>query len=944
MSRIEDRYSRLLLLAIDPDSQDDVAECIDEWNSAGLLQNTFLLDIGPVGKEFATAMAGDSTWRPLESTLNHLPWHEITVISIRSDSIGNTLQQRVGREEAFFSRIRDAYPATGELQPKLFTMSVYEPSKEFGPAHLPKLYSGNFLHEPNIFIDERLPRQPLGRDTTATTLAFTSVVAGGGLKSQHDCPIASINDSSLDTARRVRFIRAVGRGATAGFLLDRSIRRVIGPGAGTSLVETAGISVVDDDPKLLADLSAEVVVKGKFDYRRTTEKIADDEVIETGVIQALKQFFSGFGYYLGKAVETTVKSRIEERARTFLDAFQELLFGDDSSIRIKGTTTLLSPEHALEELSRRASELKDIEEFGRIESRPIPSSDTWKLLVSATMSALDGSATAEGATCLQKGGIRTVFRRPNVLGPAPSISDFLIASETLTRLGVDEEYLSVDALDFRRQGQLEEILRKARLDGVFSGEVIGTSPIADPPKSRIRGAGSRESRIAESKGTVTPTSDSIIPVETISEIRSRFTEWRARMKSEFTGTLLWEVSSSLNVAIKAAKDDYKFDAIKKIYDEMGGIAPPERRSLAKIFRGVGVFTVLLIIAGGLISKIGPVWLISLPITLIFFVIWLFTTSATLGRVIIQRAIELRKYDFACKKADTELNRLIRITLNAVQEYSRLVFIERQLTDWSRAIREIAHAPFGRLSDIDDAADHLLKIPRPPQFAISSFHSQPEQISKIDREVWMRILRIGYLSDVFRALRARWSDEYNMYAPGGLEPESDTGPKRVLTRAERRPSGKILNPRSDLSESLLQHNLRASVTEGELASISRWFSDHHLSSLFSSLDHVDSAHHAFNMFSPEDFLLGLVSARRSVDFDPNIFAPGIEPRVGNVELSFSWKGDASLGSFDISPEKPLHFVTWALDVGHCHPLSALIGGRSSDPPTAPRDDGTRKFRS
>lgn len=240
-----------------------------------------------------------------------------------------------------------------------------------------------------------------GRDT-ATTLAFTAVVAGGGLRSQHNCPIAAINDSSLDASHRVRFIRAVGRGATAGFLLDRSIRRVIGPGAGTSLVETAGISVVDDDPKLIADLSAEVIIKGEFDYRRTTEIVVEEKVIETGLIQALKQFFSGFGYYLGKAVETTVKSRIEERARTFLDAFQELLFGDDSSMRIKGTTTFLSPERALEELSRRASELKDIEEFGRIESRPIPSSDTWKLLVSATMSALDGSETADGATCLQK--------------------------------------------------------------------------------------------------------------------------------------------------------------------------------------------------------------------------------------------------------------------------------------------------------------------------------------------------------------------------------------------------------------------------------------------------------------------------------------------------------------------------------------------------------------
>ncbi len=943
MLRSLDLRSRLLILAIDPDSQDQVAECIDEWDAAGLLVNTFLLDVGKSGGEFVAAFAGDPDWRPLDQILNYLPWVDITIISIRSEPIGKTQQERVGREESLAIRLRKSYPSTGDVQPKLFTLSVYDPSVDFGPAHFPRNYSGHFFHEPINFVDERLPRQPLGNDA-ASTLAFTAVVTGGGLQSQKENPAAGINDHSLDMERRVRFVRAMGRAATAGFLLDKSIRRVIGPGASTSLVETAGISVVDDDPKLLADLSKEVINLGKFFYQVPVGRLEEKVPVETGLIQSLKEFFSGFGTYLGKAVETTVKSRIESRARTFLDAFQELLFGDDSTLRIKGTSTPMTLEHSLEELAKRASELKDIEEFERIESRPIPSPDQWRLLMSASMSSLDGSLPSYGVTCLNKSGVRIVFRRPHVLGPAPSMSDFVIAAETLRRLDLPEEFLSIDALDFRKDKHFEIALREARLDSIFSAGSATSASGPDTSKGRIRGSMSRESRIADRKEALSPSTSAEVTVESVVELRARFDAWRSRNKVESSGTLLWDVASSVHAGIALAKSDYKFDEIKKLYEDATTILIPKRKSLRRFFTGVGVFGGALFFAAIVLSRLGIGALIGLPITVLFFVIWLFGTSATLGREIVRTAIELRKFDFACKQTDSELNRLIRLTLNAVREYSRLTFVERQLTDWSRAIREIAHAPFGRLDEIDDTSDRLPFIPRPPQFAVSRFKSKPDQINTIDREVWMRILRIGYLSDVFRALRAKWSEEYNMHAPGGLEPESDTGPLRTIGHAERRKSGRILNPRNDLSESFLQNDLRASVTEGELESITRWFSDHHLAALFSGLDHVDTDHHAFDRFSPEEFLLGLVNSRRSVDFDPNAFAPGVEPRVANVEFRLKWRGDASLGSFSVSPDRPLHFVTWALDIGFCYPLDSLIGGRSTDATDGRTPKDLPRFRS
>ena len=939
MLRSLDLRSRLLILAIDPDSQDQVAECIDEWDAAGLLVNTFLLNVGKSGGEFVAAFAGDPDWRPLDQILNYLPWVDITIISIRSGPIGKTQQERVGKEESLAIRLRKAYPSTGDVQPKLFTLSVYDPSVDFGPAHLPRNYSGHFFHEPTNFVDERLPRQPLG-GTTDSTLAFTAVVIGGGLQSQKENPATGINDHSLDMARRVRFVRAMGRAATAGFLLDRSIRRVIGAGSGTSLVETAGISVVDDDPKLLADLGKEVINLGKFFYQIPADRPKDKSIVETGLIQSIKEFFSDFGTYLGRAVETTVKSRIESRARTFLDAFQELLFGDDSTMRIKGTSTPMTLEHSLEELAKRSSELKDLEDFERIESRPIPRPDQWRLLLSASMSALDGSPPADGIKCLNKSGVRTVFRRPHVLGPAPSISDFVIAADTLRRLGLPEEFLSIDALDLRKHKHFEIALREARLDSIFSAGSATSASSPDTSKGRIRSSMSRESRIADRKEALSPSAPAEVTVESVAELRARFDTWLTRNKVESASTLLWEIAFSVSAGIEAAKSDYKFDEIKKLYEHASTISPPKRKSLSRLFTGVGVFGGALFFAWVILSRFP----IGLPIAAIFFAIWLFGTSATLGREIIRTAIELRKFDFACNLTDSELTRLISLTLNAVREYSRLTFVERQLTDWSRAIREIAHAPFGRLSDIDDSSDRLPLIPRPPQFAVSRFNSKPDQINAIDREVWMRILRIGYLSDVFRALRAKWSDEYTMYAPGGLEPESDTGPLRTISRAERRKSGRILNPRSDLSESFLQHELRASVTEGELESIARWFSDHHLAALFSELDHIDTDHHAFDRFSPEEFLLGLVNSRRSVDFDPNAFAPGVEPRVANVEFRFKWKGDASLGSFNVSPDRPLHFVTWALDIGFCYPLDSLVGGRSTDETDGRTSKDLPRFRS
>ena len=923
--------ARLLLLAINPDEQDEVAECIDEWHAAGIINNTFLLDISKATGEFHASFAGEPDWQPFDAVLNHLPWHEITVVSVRSGAVGRASQERVGREEALVARLRKAYPPTSRLQPKLFTLSLYDPAIEFQSAHLPRLYTVHLLHEPTNFVDERLPRQPLGRDA-ASTLAFTAVVAGGGLTAQKESPLQTLTDHSLDATPRLRFVRAMGRAATAGYFLDKSIRRIIGPGSGTSLVETPGISIVDDDPKLLMELTSEVIRAGKFQYQRASETPTAAPVREEGFFDAIREFFSGFGHYLGRAVETTVKTRIESRARSFLDAFQELLFGDDSTIRIKGTSTTLSPELALEELARRSAELKDIEDFGRIESRPLPSPETWRLLVGASLAALDGTSTADATKCLQRGGVRTVFRRPAVLGPAPSVADFPIAKETIARMGLDPRFSVVDAVDFTTLDRLETALREARLDSVFSGDSSPTTATPETPKSRVRISTPREDRIADRKETTHIADRSDVPAETVTELRRRFEAWRERSKADYSGSFLWELSSTVHKGLRAAKDDYKFEEIKKLYEASAATVPPTRKSLRRVASIAGAITGGLFVIGFLLSRFGITSLIGLPIVLLFFVIWLLGTSLTLGRAIVSHAIELRRFDFACKKTDTELNQLIRVTLNAVREYSRLLFLDRQLADWSRAIREIAHAPFGRLSDIDDTADRLAAVPRPPQFAISQFHSRPAQISAIDREVWMRILRIGYLTDIFKSLRSKWADEYNMYAPGGLEPESDTGPLRTMGPAARRTSGRILNPRSDLSESFLRYELRASATESELASISRWFSDHYINDLFSTLDHVDSAHHAFDKFSPEEFLLNLVSSRRSVDFDPNTFAPNIEPRVKNVESQFSWSGDASLGSFPIAPERPLHFVTWALDMGHRHEITGFVGGRLTSRPT------------
>jgi len=935
--------ARLLLLAIDADRQDDIAECIDEWESAGLLANTFLLDlkVDTPRAEFLTAFPGDPTWKSLDAALNHLPWNEVTVVSIRPGTLGTTAQERVGKEESLVARLREAYPPLSEVKPRLFSLSVYQSSVEFQAAHLPRNFTGHLIHEPTNFVDERLPRQPLGTDT-ASTLAFTAVVAGGGLRSQRECPVGSINDYSLDATIKLRFIRALGRAASAGFLLDRSIRRIIGPESSTSLVETPGISVVDDDPRLLSDLGREIIKAGRFHYQKTEKRPSTSEVKETGFFEAIRTFFSGFGFYLGKAVETTVKSRIESRARAFLDAFQELLFGDDSTVRIRGTTTAMSPEHALEELARRAAELKDVVDFGRIESRPIPTPDTWRLLSSASLSALDG-ADIDATRCLVKGGVRTVFRRPAVLGPAPSSSDFHVARESLERVGIDLRFVQVDALDFAAQDQFESALREARLDSVFAGGTSSAKP-EDDSKSRLRVTKTREDRIADRKDDPAAGSGATVPVETVTDLRRRFETWRSRLKSEHSGTLLWDVSSSINEGIRAAKDDYKFEDIKRISEEAATIVPPEKKSLRSALSAVGILTGVLIALGFLLSRLGIASLIGLPIVLLFFVIWLFGTAIALGQTIIRQAIALRKFDFECKKADSELDRLIRLTLNAVREFSRLTFIQRQLTDWSRSIREVAHAPFGRLTDVDDSMDRLPHIPHPPQFPIARFLSRPDQISAIDREVWLRILRIGYLSDGYRQLRARWSDEYNMHAPGGLEPESDTGPLRALGTAERRASGRILNPRSDLAETFLRQELRASVTEGELESIVRWFSDHRLSDLFSKLDHVETAHHAFDKFSPEEFLLGLTRERRAVDFDPNSFSPHVDRRVDNVEHQLVWNGDGLLKSFPVSPERPLHFVTWALHVGYGHALTDIVGGRAAGPAAPAEPDRPPRYRS
>lgn len=913
---------RLVLVALDLSEvqQELVYDCLTSWADNDLLGHVRVVDL-------STSLVAEIPWPtlnpeergvlPIETAFDARPWQEVVVISTRSTALGYVSEERVEAEGRLRDRVLLAYPIGSATKTYFYTLTVLPEKGTFGNDQLPFGFTLNFLHEPKNFVDKQLALRPLGSDVEST-VAFTSLVCAGAFACQSSLPLPDVHDTSITDDRPTRMVRALGRAASAGYFLDNGIRKILSPDSGFSIASSANIKVIDDNVALLSRFTNELIDVGRFGYQHIN--IAKPEHIRpTGFWRAIRIFFDGFGGYLMKAVKRTVDDAVMDRAKPFLDAFQGVLFGENSRIIIKDSH-LDSPEEITTELQRRLEQVRSIKGVELMSNVLVPDRVQWETLVDSCLGLLDGSPLPSGMESLDQVGVRTVFALPNVVGPPPLIADFWVNRKSLERLSLSVTFERIDLLDVRSVERFRTALTDSRMRDLFSkSDPDSEVEVADEEPDLI--VGSLKAAI-KSKSSSRSNPSNSLPVESSSEMLLRLDESLRVLSRDYSNSVLVRVSQAISQGLETAREENKFEEIQKRANTK--VENPKRESRFKkvvigSLLGLGVASLLKFALAAIGFAIGFVFV---------FAIWFFGFAVALVRRVVSLAIQLRKDEFARDQEWSELSLMIARTLRAITEASRLSTLQDQFSDWSRVIREVTHSPFGRLSDVEGSLDSLLEMPRPPQFATAKLLQNNEQALQTQREIWGRVMYVGYLRDMYKSIKSRWFEHYQMTVSDGVvAPEADTGSRRQIAGLTKADGSKVLNPRSDFAEEVCAPTLRSSYTAGVMGSVIKHFETRLISDVFSKTETRATATQAFDHFRPRDFLYSSMVDRDDtvgIDFTPSLFTVESGRMVANVERRISSRLDESLGAFPLGLGRPMILMTWALDVGFRVELSQMVG--------------------
>lgn len=925
---------RLVLVALDlaEPQQEQVLTCFSTWAENDLLGHVRVVDLSTSEDAWPTLKPEERGVFTIESAFDERAWQEVVVISPRSRALGGVSEDRIAAEVRLKERVLLAYPVSSATKSYFYTLTVLPDGGTFDNSQLPFGFTVNFLHESTNFVDKMLALKPIGPDID-TTVAFTALVCAGAFECQGTIPLEDVHDTVITDDRPTRMVRALGRAASAGYFLDTGIRRILSPESGFSIASAPNLKVVDENAALLSRFSSELITVANFEYQYITfEKPA--HIRPTGFFGAIRVFFSGFGGYLVKAVKRTVHEELRERARPFIDAFQDVLFGPNSTIVIAGSH-LDTPEEIVSELKRRLNQVKEIKEIESMASVLVPNKQSWEILVDSCIGLLDGSPMPPGMESLDQAGVRTVFALPAVVAPPPSIADFYINVASLDRLSLPKTFTKVDLLDSRAVDTLRSSLEKSRIKDLFTTSAPTPEPDEDP--DILVGSWVTAVKAKSPTPDRADPADSL-PIESPSEILTRLEDSLRVMNRDYADSVLMKVAQSINEGLEIAASENHFEEIQK-RAMVDNDRPKQKSAFMKWAFGSIAGLGLLFLMKALLAAVFTIGVI------VVFVIWLFGFALALMRKIVSLAIRIRKEEFARNAEWTELSALIARTIRSITETSRLSTMREQFSDWSRVVREVVHSPFGRLSDVEGSLDSLLEIPRPPQFATAKLLQSNEQALQTQKEIWGSVMYLGYLDGMYKSIKSRWIENYSAHiSEGFLAPESDTGTRRQIAALNN--DRRVLNPRSDFAESVCAKELREEYTVKVMDSVTKRFETRLISDVFSRTETRIGGTQAFDHFKPRDFLYSSIVGRDEsvgINFASKNFKPESGKMVANVERRLSSKLDETLGAFPFGLGRPMIFMTWAMDVGYRVDLSQMTGYAEErrESPTGPGDDSMRR---
>jgi hypothetical protein len=919
----------LKIIAIDATSQEECQNLIDEYHNAGLINNCLSVDLSD--PQNWRACYPDEEYTDLVSCLNRGLWTKMVVLSLRGKlSSGTPDTSRVAAEVQLRAFLQSRYDSTVGLE--CFTLSQLGSS--INESMFPQNYLANYLHQPDIDVDPRQAKIDVNDSNINQVLVFTALTIVGAGKWVASPVWHDIEDKDLGSDRLVRFVRVQTRVGVCGPLVANLVKAAVRPGGGAIPAGlAAGLFVaVNEEPNELRKLSDSFIEKYRFKVmkRALTDGEKDTVVIDVPWWKAIQVFFKGFGRYLRSAVVAEWQDRVDSLTRPLLSRLQDITFGDDSTIVIKGVRHEISSDA----LARFAEELKNRLDGLDGVTAPNHTPDVWQGLLQTSFALLDGSdfpnQSEESPVPIHvpvSTGKRIVFMQPAIVGPD-------LTDDLFTLSPADCEVLDLDRSRARSVGMFENY-EAERLGAEVNDAVSRAKFRADveilsrdrasmevpeaSSTSRLRGSLTRTERIEAAKAESGKSAADVSPKRTSVEIGKELAAWLTKRETLSRDSFIAHLFESLDNSIEHEVSSLKWEALIKEIDEL--IKPIEAPKLRfkRILKIFGLLLIPLVIAAVLFSTvIGAVTaVLGIPLLVFVLISWGTSFGFALCVAIFKRALALRRLEFKKQSQASEIERKYRDLVHSINEFRRLQLLKVQFADWQRLVRELVHYPYGRIDEMGEVLKVIDGEAIPPQFVIARLESSPSQAMELRNFAHSQLKVSGYLGAIAVSLRNDWREEYESIEELRMQPnpELDVTPAGIEPGVEVR-GRRYLFARRDFIESSITGTLRAEMVSDRVRELSENIHSRQVSEVLSTVDAGSKP--AFSTDTPIQFLEGLTRQVRS-GFSIQHFDPGHLGNDGVQELdeNFSFLTEAlpTLGGFLVSLDEPqMLLASTRVDIG------------------------------
>ena len=922
----------LHIVALDFPTQEDCQNLIDEYHHAGLVSNCLLVDLSDP-QEWKACYPGELE-TDLVTCLNRGLWSKIVLVSLRGElSASQPSGGRVAAEVELRAFMQARYDSSVSLQ----CMTLSQSGTTIHESMFPANYVANFIHQKEINVDPRQARIDVGSSNVNQVLTFTALTIAGAGKWVTDARWHGINDFEFGHDRKIRFVRVQTRVGVCGPLVANIVRAAVRPGGGSI---PAGLPVgsfiaLNEEPNELRKMSESFIQKFRFKVmpRSLTEDEKDDDIENPPFWKAMLLFFKGFGRYLRAAVIAEWQDRVDSLTRPLLTKLQDITFGADSSIIIKGVRHEISSEG----LARFAEELKSRLDGLDGVTPPSQTPHVWQGLLETSFALLDGSdfpltdeESPEPIHQPTSTGKRIVFMQPSVVGPDLSDDLFTLSPIDCEVLEIDSSRArSVGMFDNHEVARLRDELKEAISRAKFRADVAVArerdaekrkeEAAGTPADGRLRGTLSRSARIEAAKADLEKEPVPALTKRTPSEIEAELEDWLKKRETISKESFVAHLASSLDDAIEHEVASFKWDLLlKEIEDLVKPIEAPKYR-FRRVLKIFGLLLIPLLIAAVLVSNVlGLVTaVVGIPVLTFVLIVWGTSFAFALTVSVIRRALKLRSLDFQKKRQASEVERKYRDLVHSINEFRRLQLLRVQFADWQRFVREIVHYPYGRVEETGEVAEIIDADAVPPQLVIAKLEPSPSQATELRNFAHGQLKVSGYLGAIAVALRDDWREEYETIEELRMQPnpELDVSPAElepgVIVRGRN-----YLFARRDFIKSSIEGNLRTQMVLDRVRELSENIHRRQVIEVFSSVD--PGGNIAFGSDTPIEFLDRLTQLSRS-SFSANYFDPAKRGSDGieNLDEDYSYltPEHSTIGGFLVSGDDPqVVLASTRVDVG------------------------------